>query len=415
VVAILAGAGAAVGYVMLPTATVTLQLTTEPVGPVVFTGTADPDAVAIDEESATIPAVRVPVTLSATGTFKATGTRVEKSFATGQVRWTNCDPTRSYTIPQGTPARTPGGIAFLTQEAVFLPVAILDPPRISCQNGTVAVRALRDGPAANVGAGTITVVPGAYNSVVIKVTNPAATSGGAREEFPQVTAKDVASATARLTEQLDEQLASVAADPPGTPDGAVAYPETARRGEPVPSEPAADLVGREVETFDLTLTAEGTVVAADSTPLEAIGVARVIAQVPEGMELREGSVQVVVGEGTAEGELIHYPVEGRAEAVRDIPEDEVRAMVKGKTPAEAEELLAEYGSVEITMWPDWVTTITTVDARLTVTVEGVPPAEATPPPTARPTSSSAPAPSGSVPPEATSAPAATTPPPTVIP
>ena len=286
VVALVGGAAAAVGYVLLPTATVALQLTTEPVGPVVFTGTADPDAVAVDAETATIPGVRVPVQLSATGTFKATGKRVESSFATGQVRWTNCDPTRAYTIPKGTLARTPAGLTFRTQESVFLPVAILDPPRIACQNRTVAVQAVRDGPAGNVGPGTITVVPGGYNSVVIKVTNPSATSGGAREEFPQVTAKDVTSATARLTKQLDQQLASVAAAPPGTPAGAIAYPETARRGEAVPSEPPADLIGTEVETFDLTLTAQGTVVAADPAPLMEIGADRVAAEVPEGMQLR---------------------------------------------------------------------------------------------------------------------------------
>ncbi len=410
VVALLGGAATAVGYVLLPTATVTLQLTTVPVGPVVFTGTADPDAVAVDADTATIPAVRVPVSLSATGTFKATGKRVESSVATGQVRWTNCDPTRAYTIPQGTLARTPAGLTFKTQESVFLPVAILDPPRIACQNRTVAIQAARDGPAGNVGPGVITVVPGAYNSVVIKVTNPTATSGGAREEFPQVTEKDVASATARLDKQLDEQLASVAADPPGTPDGAIAYPETARRGEAVPSQPAADLVGTEVETFDLTLTAEGTVVAADPTPLQAIGADRVAAAVPEGMQLREGSVRVTIGDGVPEGELVRYPVEGSAEAVRDITAREVQALVKGKTQAEAEDLLADYGTVEVSLWPDYVTSITTVDARLNVTVEGVPPVDATPVPTARPTASEGPAPSGAAPSPGSSAPPTAAPP-----
>ncbi len=383
-VALLAGAGGAVAYVLLPTATVTLQLAAVPVGPVVFTGTADPDAVAVQADTATIPAVRVPVALSATGTFKATGKRVQSSFATGQVRWTNCDPTRAYTIPQGTLARTPSGIAFRTQEPVFLPVAILNPPRISCQNRTIAAQAVRDGTAGNVPAGSITVVPGEYNSVVIKVTNPAATAGGSREEFPQVTEKDVASATARLTKQLDQQLAAVAGDPPGTPAGTIAYPTTARRGEPVPSVPLADLVGQEVQTFDLTLTADGTVVAADPTPLEAIAAARVAAQVPAGMELREGSMRVTVGQGIAEGQLIRYPVEGRAEAVRGVSEREVRSMVKGKTPAEAQEVLAPYGTAAVTLWPDWASTITTIDPRLTVTVQGVPPAQASPNPTPAP-------------------------------
>jgi hypothetical protein len=378
VVALVGGAAAVVGYVVLPTATVTLKLAAVPVGPVEFTGTADPDAVAVDPATATIPADRVEIPLSATGTFKATGKRVESSPATGTVRWTNCDPTRAYTIPKGTIARTPAGVAFATRESVFLPVAILRPPRITCQNRNVEVQASRDGRAGNVPAGSITVVPGGLNSVVIRVNNPAATSGGTREEFPQVTQKDVAGAVATLTKQLDAQLAEVAADPPGVPAGSTPYPETARRGEPVPSEQAADLVDREVATFELTLTADGTVVAADPAPLEEIGVERVTAEVPAGMELREGSVRVDVGDGVVEGETIRYPVVAEAEAVRSLTVDEARALVAGMTATKAKAALAEYGTAEVVLWPDWATTVTTLGPRLTITVVGVPPVESSP-------------------------------------
>ena len=402
-VGLLGSAGAAVGYVLLPTATVTLQLVTEPVGPVTFTGTADPEAVAADPTDATIPATRVPVALSATGTFPATGKRVEASPATGKVRWTNCDPTRSYTIPKGTLARTPTGIAFITQEAIFLPVAVLDPPRITCQNRTVDVTAQRDGPAGNVAAGSITVVPGEFNDVVIKVNNPAATTGGAREVFPQVSAEDVSAAVAALTAQLDAQLAEVAADPPGVPPGATAYPETARRGEAVPSEVPEDLVDREVETFELTLTADGTVVAADPTPLEAIAAARVVAAVPDGMTLLDGSTRVEVGEGIVTGETISYPVSGEAEAIRGIDEAEVRDLVVGKSAAEAEKALAPYGRAQVVLWPDWASTVTGVDARLTITVEGVAPADGVPVPEPGGPTPTGPAPAGSPGPPAPSA------------
>jgi hypothetical protein len=130
------------------------------VGPVSFVAEADPDTVAVDEATATIPAIRISFPLAASGTFKATGKRVETTRAAGQVRWTNCDPTRAYTIPRGTLARTPAGAAFSTQEAIFLPVAILDPPRITCSERFGDVLATRDGPAGNVPAGTVTVVPG---------------------------------------------------------------------------------------------------------------------------------------------------------------------------------------------------------------------------------------------------------------
>ncbi len=383
-VVLLAGAGAAAGYVLLPTATVTVALASEPVGPIAFVGTADPDVVAADEASATIPADRMILPLSATGTFPATGRRVEQAPATGSVEWQNCDPSRSYTIPSGTVARTASGLGFATTDGILVPVAILSgtPPnlRVKCQVRSVDVVAVRSGPGGNVAAGAIRFVPGIYDPGLVLVSNPAATSGGLREEFPKVEKKDVAAAVAALTAQLDEQLAGSASSPPGIAAGATAYPETARRGEPVPSEPVADIVGREAETFDLTLTAEGTVIAADPAPLEAIGAARITAAVPEGRQLREGSVRVEVGPGVVEGETIRYPVAARAESVRDITSDEVRALVRGKTPAEAREILADYGTVEIVVWPDWVSTITTIDGRLVISVEGLPPAEPTPAP-----------------------------------
>ncbi len=383
---LIGGTGAAVGYVVLPSASVTLELAAVPVGPIAFEGTADPAAVAVDAATATIPATLVEVPLAATGTFKATGKRVEASAATGRVRWTNCDPTRAYTLPKGTLARTPAGVSFATQEAVFLPVAILDPPRITCSNRTVDVLAQREGPSGNVAAGSITVVPGSYDDRVVRVTNLEATSGGEREVFPQVAAKDVAGAVTALTTQLDEQLAEVAQDPPGVPVGATVYPETALRGDAVPSVTAEELVGQEVETFELTLTAEGTVVAADPSPLEEIGLARIEAEVPEGMELREGSAVVEVGEGIPQGQAIQYPVTARAEAVREIGEDEVRDLVKGLTAAEAEEALAPFGTAAVVLWPDWATTVTTLDARLDVTIVPLPPADGSPGPTEPPES-----------------------------
>ena len=382
------GTGAAVGYVLLPTATVTLRLAAEPVGPLVFTGRADPEAVAADTATATIPAVRVTLPLAATGTFAATGTRVEEAPATGSVQWQNCDASRSYTIPSGTVVRTAAGVGFATQETILVPVAIVSgtPPniRVKCQTRIVNVAAVLTGPGGNVGPSTIRVVPGTYDPKLVYVKNPAATSGGLREEFPRVVEKDVAAAAAALTAQLDEQLAGAASSPPGLAAHATAYPETARRGEPVPSEPLADLVDREVETFDLGLTAEGSVVAADPTPLEEIAAARLAAAVPEGMQAREGSVRIEVGVGVVDGGTIRFPVTARAEAVRDIGADEVRGLVRGKTPAAAREALAGYGSVEIVVWPDWVSTITTIDARLEIAVEGVPPAEPTPAPTPAP-------------------------------
>jgi len=47
---------------------------------------------------------------------------------------------------------------------------------------------------------------------------------------------------------------------------------------------------------------------------------------------------------------------------------ELRALVKGKTAAEAKAALQPYGDATVTLWPSWVSTVTGVDARLSITV-----------------------------------------------
>ncbi len=107
------------------------------------------------------PGSRFP--LAASGTFPATGTRVEEAAATGAVQWQNCDPSRSYTIPARTIVRTSSGVGFATTDGILVPVAILSgtPPnlRVKCQVRSVDVVAVRPGPSGNVDAGTIRARP----------------------------------------------------------------------------------------------------------------------------------------------------------------------------------------------------------------------------------------------------------------
>ena len=110
---------------LLPSASIVLTIRSAPLAPVEFVVTADPAATAPDPAAAVVPATRLEIPLTASGTFKSTGKRVDEAPAVGSVRWTNCDPTRAYTIPRGTLVRTGAGVAFATDEAVFLPVAIL--------------------------------------------------------------------------------------------------------------------------------------------------------------------------------------------------------------------------------------------------------------------------------------------------
>ena len=392
------GAAGVAGYLFLPSAQITVTPLVEPVGPVELIVRADPEATAVDADAGVIPAQTVEVPVEVGGDFPATGKRVEKSAATGAVRFTNCDPSSAYNIPRGTLVRTNGGVAFAIDEAAFLPVAIIDVnggnADVKCQSSEVAVTAAEEGPDGNVAAGSIRVVPARYNRNLVRVTNPAATTGGAREEFTKVSQKDVDAALATLDEELVAQFETQLEDPEGVPAGATVFPETAVLGEAVPTVDPATLVDHEVESFTLGLTATGTVLAVDPSPVEAIAGAALADAVTEGYELVEGSTRVVVGDATVTDGVVTVPVAGVAKQVRPVDGEALRLLVLGLPEAEARAILAPYGQVEIVLWPGFVVAVPTVDQRVTLTVSepvdetpDIAPVPPSPEPTAEPVES----------------------------
>jgi hypothetical protein len=414
-VALLALAGGVGAYVVLPSASVSVVVRPETLGPVDLTVTADPAATATDPGAGVVPADRPTTELSASGSFKASGTKVDETKATGSVRWQNCDPTRSYRIPAGSVVRTSGGIGFAIDETVFLPVAILagNPPSITCQTRDIPVTATKAGEAGNVAARTITSVPASFNSVVVRVSNPAPTSGGSRTETPLVTQKDVTAAVKALTAELDAQLAAAIADPTQLAAGRVVFEDTASRTEPVPSVDPASLVGQEVEAFELGLQATGSVTAVDPEAVRALARQRLLDEIQPGQQLVDGSVQVDLGKPVFAGEAVTFPVAAEGQVVEPVDGATIRAEIAGLPVADARAILAAYGDATVTVWPDWVTTIPTNGFRLDVTVTTdvpTPSGEGTPAPSAAdtpapsgegtpaPSAADTPAPSGSEPP-----------------
>ncbi len=403
---LLAGIVAAViaAVVFLPAATITVTPHVERVGPIALMVTADPAVTAVDVAARVIPAQTVQVPVEVQTDFPATGKRVETTPASGGVRWRNCDPSASYTMPKGTTVRTTDGIEFAIDESVFLPVAIISGGganvNLRCQSSEVAVTAVKAGPAGNVDAGQIKVVPARYNRTLITVTNPSPTTGGAREEFTRVSQKDVDAALATLQADLEAQFEVDVEDPPDLPSGTAVFPETGRLGEATPTVDSASLVGQEVETFTLGLTATGTVLAVDSSPVEVIAATALDEAVTPGYQLMDGSTRIAVGEGTVDGDVVEFRVAGTAKQVRPVDADALRRQVMGLPADEARAMLEPYGEVQIELWPDMVTSIPTIDQRVTLTVldavDDMPDA-APEPPSSGPTASPAPDAGGEVP------------------
>ena len=270
----------------------------------------------------------VPVAVD--DTFPATGKRVELTKATGTVRFENLDPTSSNRIVAGSLVSTGANVRFRTLVTITVPRAELVGLTIFPARASVKVTAVEGGPDGNVDPNTIDRVPRGENGLFLKVTNPAATTGGDRKEFTRVTQEDVDAAVAALNASLQEAFQEAMADPAQSAGGATVFPATGQLSEPVPTVPPETLVGQEVATFALGLSASGTFVTVDSAPVSAIAETQVTAAVAADHQLVPDSTQIDVGDAVIVGQRVSFPVTASAEQVAVLDPAELEAMVLGK-------------------------------------------------------------------------------------
>ncbi len=393
-VLVLLGIAAVAAYLLLPQATIVVVPRVETVGPVQTTVTADPAATTTDVANAVVPAQTVSMPVQANGTFKATGQNVTQTTATGTVTFTSQNTLFDVTVPAGTDISTSSGVHFVTTQDVVV-------PRASFATGPTSVNApitaLKPGPSGNVPAGSITSEPATLTAALISVTNAQPTSGGSRTVTPKVAQSDVDAAVASLKKQLGDAFAGQLSAGTNVPAGLVLFPETGTLGTAAFTPDPASLVGQQVAQFTLAASATGTATAVDEAPVTSIAETRLRAQVPAGYSLVAGSVQVTTGTPTVEGAKVMFPTSATASQVRQLDAAALETEVRGLPVDQAKQQLEQYGTVTITTWPDWVSTIPTYDFRVDLTVE--------PAATVEP-SGSAPAVTPSAAPPASSAPSA---------
>jgi hypothetical protein len=355
---------------ILPAADITVTPRQEAIGPIPLSVTANPDASAVDTANAVVPAVRVDVPVDVSATFPTAGKRIQLTAATGTVTFRNVDFTATNTIPAGSVVSTPNGTKFSTDKEVTVSRAGLVGLQIVPAFADVNVTAVKKGTAGNVEPNTITVIPPNEDPVTLTVRNKAATTGGKRDEFPKIDQKDIDQALADLHTKLDAAFTASVAAGAGAPAGTTLFPETAGLGDATPSLDPATLLGQEVATFDLGLSAGGTVIAVDASPVEKIAEARLVANVGSGYRLVDGSIKVDQGKPVVTNGVVSFPVTASAARVKILDPDALRALVKGQSVDQAKTLLKPYGDVDIDMWPGWVSSITGFDARVTITIGG---------------------------------------------
>jgi hypothetical protein len=252
---------------------------------------------------------------------------------------------------------------------VTVPAATVAGSTIQRGVATVGVRAQKPGPEGNVEARDITQVPDFLRTQQVSVINPEATRGGKRDTFPQVTEKDVETALAQLTEQLRTAYEAALDEPTTAPDGATLFRETAVLGEATPTPVPDELVEQEIETFTLQLSAQGTVLAVDESPLAGIAASLVDGAVEPGHELVEGSVEPTVGPGTLVDGTITFQLGATAQQVAILDAVAIERRILGLPVADVPAELAGIGDARVEVWPDFVATIPTLDGRVEVVVE----------------------------------------------
>src|SRR5262249_8573916 len=212
----------------------------------------------------------------------ATGKKVVDTKATGEVTFSNFDTGRSNHIAKGSIVSTKDGIDFAILADVDLPNATIQFPfTIVPSTAKVGIDAVDAGPGGNVNNNTITVVPKGENKRLTRVTNEQATAGGAHETRTVVSADDIANAQLALGDVLQQQLDAQVTGAAGVPSGIRLFPEAATVGTPTPSVDTTTLLGMEATVFELGLTAEGSVLGVDPSPIQGLVGSRLQARVDD--------------------------------------------------------------------------------------------------------------------------------------
>jgi hypothetical protein len=368
VVLVLLLVGGVAAFALLPSATIVLTPTTQALGPLDLSIVAAPNVTGPDLEALVVPARRFTYDVAVTNTFPATGVRVDEAKATGSVTFQNCNTGARVRIPSGSVVSTSGGVAFSTTDTITVERATVKP--FACKIDTVAVIAALAGVDGNVGAGAISRIPAGYDPLVLSVSNEKPTSGGKHDEIPKIAEADVEAAQAALTTALDAEFDRQLADTSSLPEGTTLFPETKQLGAATPSVDPATLVGLEQAQFDLGLSAQGSALGVDPGPVNTLADAKIRTAVDDGFRLDEPSIDIVVHDPVVAAGSVTFPVTVTAQEVREVDSAALLAAIKGLPLHQARLVLAEAGTATIDVWPDWVTTIPTLEGRVTLTIEG---------------------------------------------
>lgn len=359
---IAASALGAVGLLLalaVPSATITVAATAIPMPTATITLRAG--------AGGDISAQPLTATINAKVSGTATGFRTDDIAATGSVRFTN-QTTDDITIPKGTIVQTTTGadrIQFATTETKTLPRSIILGITLVSGQVDVPIQAVTGGPAGNVAANRIVV----SNRGVYAVTNPLPTTGGDTKRIPVVKAEDYTAATAKanvdraLSDAANDQKLRWKAQLTGDTVIYVGAPTLTSQGG------LADVVGREVATFEVPVSAtvQGFAVAGNEPARTAIDRYRAFAA--EGNALDDRSVRFAgIATPTVQDNGVTWTLTASGQQAVRLTREQVSRAVAGRGIAEARATLEAQGLrvSDIQLAPAWWPRMPLLDARITV-------------------------------------------------
>ncbi|HEY8655610.1 MAG TPA: baseplate J/gp47 family protein [Candidatus Limnocylindria bacterium] len=355
IAASLFGALAILLAVVLPSATVTVAPRATPMPAQAFSLRAGPGGdIAAQPLSATI-------TTTVSGT--ATGSRTDETKATGSVRFTN-QTTNDIRLPKGTAVRTTDNVRFVTTEEKTVPRSFIVFLTVVPGQVEASVEAVVPGAGGNVEANRITV----SGTPAYVVTNPQKTAGGETKKIPLVKAEDYTAATspekvraAFAAETSRQQSTWQAQAGPGISVYALAPAGVSSQS------PLADVVGKEVTTFEVTISgvAQGFAVASDQPAKAALERYRTAAA--QGSVLDDASAKFEVTQSIAQTG-VSWQIAATGRQLPRIDEARVRAAIAGRDPADAKGVLEGFGLTvrDLRLEPEWWPRLPLLDVRIRI-------------------------------------------------
>jgi hypothetical protein len=308
-----------------------------------------------------VPAQPLSATITAKVTGTATGSRTEDVKATGSVHFKNLR-TDDITIPKGTVVQTSDRIQFATTETKLLPKSTIF---IATIYGEVdaPVEAVVGGPSGNVPVNRI-VVP---NSDRYLVSNPSPTTGGETKKIPIVKAEDYTAATVKgnvdraLADAANDQKTKWSAQLAGSGVVWVGTPSLTSQGS------LSDVVGKEVATFDVPVTAtvQGFAAGADQPTKAATEAYRTMHAPGYVLDERTAQFNAVA---TVADNGVTWKITASGTQSPSVDSAQVRTALAGRTMAEARAILESQGLTVtgLRVSPSWWPRMPVLDARITV-------------------------------------------------